>query len=151
MFKRGNPGCVLIQSHTCACNMCFVSSFTINWQFRRIDLIGSQKPYLFFSRSNCAYNTHIRKNENFLAYFMRILNSRVVYSRGLQTTARGPNAAREVISSGPRSHFVNDEKNKIEKNCTCFHEKFFDLLVYNISETITLGLRKKSGPRHIFY
>ena len=35
---------VLIQSHTCACNMCFVSSFVINWQFRWIDHNGSQKP-----------------------------------------------------------------------------------------------------------
>jgi len=29
--------------------------------------------------------------------------------QGLQTMARGPDAAREAISSGPRSHFVNDE------------------------------------------
>jgi len=35
---------VLIQPHTCACNMCFVSSFVINWQLRRIDHNGSQKP-----------------------------------------------------------------------------------------------------------
>ena len=35
---------VLIQSHTCACNMCFVSSCVMNWQFRRIDHKGSQKP-----------------------------------------------------------------------------------------------------------
>ena len=28
---------MLIQSHTCACNVCFVSSFVITWQFRRID------------------------------------------------------------------------------------------------------------------
>jgi len=35
---------VLIQSHTCACNMCFVSSFVINRQFRWIDHNGSQKP-----------------------------------------------------------------------------------------------------------
>jgi len=47
---------VLIQSHTCACNMCFVSSFVINWQFRRFDHNGSHKPYLFFLLSNCTYN-----------------------------------------------------------------------------------------------
>jgi len=35
---------VLIQSHTCACNLCFVSIFVINWQFRRIDHNRSHKP-----------------------------------------------------------------------------------------------------------
>jgi len=30
--------------------------------------------------------------------------------RGHQTTARGPNPAREAISSGPRRHFANEEK-----------------------------------------
>jgi len=29
---------------------------------------------------------------------------------GSQTTAHGPNAAREAISSALQSHFVNDEK-----------------------------------------
>jgi len=28
-------------------------------------------------------------------------------ARGLQATAREPNSAREAISSGPQSHFVN--------------------------------------------
>jgi len=33
-------------------------------------------PYLFFLLSKCTYNSHIIKNENFLAKdFMRILNS----------------------------------------------------------------------------
>jgi len=31
-------------------------------------------------------------------------------NQGLQTTARGPDAAREVVASGPRSHFVNEKK-----------------------------------------
>ena len=35
---------VLIRSHTCACNMCFVSSFVIHWQFRRINHNGSPNP-----------------------------------------------------------------------------------------------------------
>jgi len=35
---------VLIQSHTCACTKSFISRFVINWQFRRIDHIGSHKP-----------------------------------------------------------------------------------------------------------
>jgi len=35
-------------------------------------------PYLFFLLSNCTYNSHILKNENYLAYFMRILNYCVV-------------------------------------------------------------------------
>jgi len=36
---------VLIPSHTCTCNtgMCFVSSFVINWLFRRIDHNGTHK------------------------------------------------------------------------------------------------------------
>ena len=33
-----------------------------------------------------------------------------MYNRGLQTTARGPNPAREAISSGPRRQFANNEK-----------------------------------------
>ena len=43
-FWGGNPGCVLMHSHTCACNMCIISSLVINWQFRRIDYNGSHKP-----------------------------------------------------------------------------------------------------------
>jgi len=31
-------------------------------------------------------------------------------NQGLQTTACGPNLAHEAISSGPRRHFVNNEK-----------------------------------------
>jgi len=31
-------------------------------------------PYLFSLLSNCTHNSHIIKNENFLAYFVRILN-----------------------------------------------------------------------------
>jgi len=67
---------VLIQSHTCACNGCIVSSFVIIWQFRRIDHNG---PYLFFLLSNCTYNSHIIKNENFLVYSMHILDSCIIY------------------------------------------------------------------------
>jgi len=44
IFWSGNPGCALIQPHTCACNMRIISSFVINWQFRRIDHNGSHKP-----------------------------------------------------------------------------------------------------------
>ena len=36
--------------------------------------------------------------------------SDLLYDRGVQTMARGENATDEAISSGPRSHFVNDEK-----------------------------------------
>ena len=35
--------------------------------------------HLFFLLSNFTYNSHIMKNENFLAYFTRILNSCLVY------------------------------------------------------------------------
>jgi len=36
-----------------------------------------------------------------------------ILKQGLQTTARGPNQAREAISSGRRRHFVNNEKQNI--------------------------------------
>jgi len=68
----------LEQLHTCACNMFIISSFVINWQFRRIDHNGSHKPVSVLSLSDRTYNSHIIKNESFLAYFMRILNSCVV-------------------------------------------------------------------------
>jgi len=44
IFWCGNPGCALLQLHTCACNMCIISSFVINWQFRQIDHNSSHKP-----------------------------------------------------------------------------------------------------------
>ena len=56
--------------------------------FRASSLTGSSSgliptahtnPYLFFSLGNCTCNSHIIKYESFLAYFMRILNSCVVY------------------------------------------------------------------------
>jgi len=39
-----------------------------------------------------------------------VKTARPVIDQGLQTTVRGPDAAREAISSRPRSHFANDEK-----------------------------------------
>jgi len=51
--------------------------------------------------------------------------------QGLQTTARGANAAREAISSGPRSYFVNDEKIMLKKIIAkCVYKKFVDLVEY---------------------
>jgi len=49
-------------------------------------------------------------------------------TRGLQTAARGPDAARKAISSGPRRHFVNDEKIIYST-----YEEFVDLVEYDIS------------------
>ena len=43
-FWCGHPGCALVQPHTCACIMCILSSFVINWQCRRIDHNGTHKP-----------------------------------------------------------------------------------------------------------
>jgi len=43
--------------------MCFVSSFVINWQFRRIDHNGTQKPVFVLSPSSCTYNSHIKKRK----------------------------------------------------------------------------------------
>jgi len=42
-------------------------------------IIAHTSPYLFFLISNCTYNSHIIRQENFLAYFMCILNSCVIY------------------------------------------------------------------------
>jgi len=42
--------------------------------------------------------------------------------------ARGPDAARETISSSTRSHFVNDEK-----YYAVFKDKIVDSVEYNIS------------------
>jgi len=42
-------------------------------------------------------------------------------SQGLQTTVRWTNAAREAIASGPRKHFVNNEK-----IIYCIYEKLVD-------------------------
>ena len=61
------------------------------------------------------------------------------YSRGHQTTARGPNPARKAISSGPRRHFANEEK-QYNKG------KFVDL-AKTFPETITFC--KMSGPRTV--
>jgi len=55
VFWCGNPGCALMDPHTCACNVCIISRFVISWQFRRIDHIGSQSPYLFCPPSSCTY------------------------------------------------------------------------------------------------
>ena len=59
-------------------NMCIISSFVISWQFKRIVHNGSKKPYLFCPPGSCRYNSHMMKNERFLANFMRILNSCVI-------------------------------------------------------------------------
>jgi len=40
---------VLMQLHTCACNMWFISSFVINCQFMRIDHTGSHTPVSILS------------------------------------------------------------------------------------------------------
>jgi len=68
--------CANTVAHLCLPN---VLRFELShWQFRRIDHNGSHKPVSVLSPSSCTYNSHI-KNENFLAYFMRILNYCVVY------------------------------------------------------------------------
>jgi len=60
---------VLIQSHYCGWNMCIISSFVNNWQFRRINHNGSNNPVSVLPPSSCTCNSHIIKNERFLAYF----------------------------------------------------------------------------------
>jgi len=42
-------------------------------------ILAHTSQYLFFLLTNCAYNSHIIKNEIFLGYFMRILVSCAVY------------------------------------------------------------------------
>ena len=73
-----------IQSHTCACHMCVISSFDSSGGLIRT---AHTCPYLSFPLSNCTYNNHKIKNEKFLAYFMRILNSCVVCKFQLSTLA----------------------------------------------------------------
>jgi len=53
MMHHWFPVCffVVIQLHTCTCNMCFVSSFVISWQFRRIDHNRSHEPVSVLSTS----------------------------------------------------------------------------------------------------
>jgi len=65
IFCCGKPGQALIQPHTCACNMCIISSFVRNWQFRRIDHNGSQKPVSVRSPSSFTYNSHIKEKRKF--------------------------------------------------------------------------------------
>ena len=48
--------------------------------------------------------------QNLVTLKMQCYTTSISLQQGLQTTARGPNAAREAISSGPQSHFVKDEK-----------------------------------------
>jgi len=57
-------------------------------------------PYLSFPLCNCTYNSHIKKYEHFLAYFMRILNSCVIYE--FQTVNPGcpPWAYVEIFPGG---------------------------------------------------
>ena len=59
--------------------MCIISSFVINWRFRRIDQNGSHKPVYALPPSSCIYNSHIIEKRQFFAYFMHILNSCVVW------------------------------------------------------------------------
>ena len=76
------------------------------------------------SRSNQSHVTLSGK----ISYLSIQSTPGTVYTRGLQTTARGPNPARKAISSGPRSLFVNDEK-----IIYTTYGKFFDFVEYNIS------------------
>ena len=96
---------VLISSHTCACNMCFVSSFVINWQFRRIDRNGTQKPVSFLSPSSCTYNSHIKKKRKFscelythsqLLCSLQILNCQLWESPSQPHTFRSTAVRRDI-------------------------------------------------------
>ena len=79
-FSCGNPGCVLIQPHTSMLAIrapCRASS--LNGCSGRLIITAHTMPYLFCPPSSCIYNSHIINNGSFLAYFMLILNSCVVY------------------------------------------------------------------------
>jgi len=64
----------------------------------------------------CAVSKKIKRSEE--CSHMKLVQSRffenfkylnlIFYSRGLETTVRGPDAAHKAISSGPQSHFDND-------------------------------------------
>ena len=68
---------VLIQSHSCCRNMCIISSLVIG-SLGGLIITAQASPYLFCPPGRCTYNSHIIKDESFLAYFMCILNSCVV-------------------------------------------------------------------------
>ena len=67
----------------------------------------------------------------------------IVYTRGLQTTARGPNPAREAILSGPQSYFIQPQRHLVNNEKIIYWRKFVDLVHYNISG----NMRKMSGPQ----
>jgi len=64
--------------HTCACNMYSISRFVTGSSGGLIIMIHTS-PYLFCPPSSFRYNSHTLKSVSVLAYFMRILNSCVVY------------------------------------------------------------------------
>jgi len=87
MLHHWFPICffVLIQSHTITVAHLYLQYVS----FRASPSVGSSggliiiahtSPYLFFLLSNCTYNSHIIRHENFLAYFMCILNCCVIYN-----------------------------------------------------------------------
>jgi len=81
VFWCGTPGCVLIQPHNCACNMCIISIFVNFGSSGGLIITVHSSPYLsVLSPSGCTYNSYIIKNESFVAVanFMRILHSCVV-------------------------------------------------------------------------
>ena len=84
------------------------------------------------------FATYLVSRQNW-KWIVALLTAPVIYSRGHQTTARGPNPAREAISSGPRRHFANEEK-QYNKG------KFVDM-AETFPETITFC--KMSGPRTV--
>ena len=55
----------------------------------------------------------------------------------LQTTTRGPSPAHDAISSGPRRHFVNNEKNAVTKNTLIWQDATYPE---------TISLRNMPGP-----
>jgi len=73
-----SPRYVRIQPHTCACNMYIISRFVIGSSGGLI-IMAHTSPYLFRPPSSFKYNSHTLKSGSVLAYFMRILNSCVVY------------------------------------------------------------------------
>jgi len=64
--------------HTYACNMCIFRALSLTGSSGELIITTHASPYPFCPPSSYTYNSHIIKNETFLAYFMSILNSCVV-------------------------------------------------------------------------
>jgi len=113
-------------------------------------------PYLFFPLSNCTYNSHIIKNKNFLAYFMGILNSWVVYklqtiNPGYRRTGRHFTGGAEKIC--PERNFFSLIRMGLKPLVNLFYtlEFVYNGFVCNVNSPITLHFVRPDGIFHMHF